>query len=273
MNARYVTAALALSLTVLPNCKKDEEAMTFREASQALEESQLTTQVSNLTSTSVDISTHFTMGKAVEEAAAELRTFIESQLPCAEIAISKGKLDVTYGAKAGNCTYKGHTYSGKHSMTVARNDEGDVEVDHTWTELSNGVVEVSGSAEVTWSFAQGERHVHHELSWTRLSDGKQGVGSGDRTQSLLEGGLFEGIQIDGSREWKSDNKQWDLAIEGVQVRWVDAVPQAGSYVLRSPEGKSLRLTFTRETTTTIQVTVSSGERSFDFNVTTLPTEE
>ncbi len=272
MNARYLTAALLLSLTTLPNCKQDDEAMTFGEAKQALEESQLTTQVSNLTSTSVDISTHFTMGKAVEAAAAELRTFIETQLPCAEVVLAKGTLDVTYGAKAGNCTYKGHSYSGSHSMTVARNAEGDVEVDHAWTDLSNGVVSVSGSAEVTWSLAQGERHVHHALTWTRLSDGKQGAGSGDRTQSVLGGGSFEGIQIDGSREWKSDGEQWDLAIDGVQVRWVDAVPQAGSYLLRSPRGKSLNLTFARADSTTIQVKVSSGKRSFDFNVTTLPDE-
>ncbi|MCA9647145.1 MAG: hypothetical protein KC492_40935 [Myxococcales bacterium] len=272
MKTFVYASALVLPLSLLPNCKKDSESMTLAEAKQALDESQLSSQAMNLTSSSVDISTHFTIGDAVEAAADELRTFIQSQLPCADIQVAKGELDVTYGAKEGNCTYRGHTYSGNHHMTVVRNDEGDVQVDHAWTALSNGTVEVSGSATVTWNFAEGERQVKHELTWTRLSDGKQGVGSGDRTQSVLEGGLFEGIQVDGSREWKSDGGQWDLAIDGVQMRWVDAVPQAGAYVLRTPKGKTATLSFERVDTTKIQVTVKSGDKSFDFNVITLPTE-
>ncbi|MGE3673171.1 MAG: hypothetical protein AB7K71_26085 [Polyangiaceae bacterium] len=272
MKTCVYAAALVIPLALLPNCKKDSEGMTLAEAKQALDESQLSSQAMNLTSSSVDISTHFTIGDAVEAAAAELRTFIESQLPCADIQVSKGELDVTYGAKEGSCTYRGHTYSGNHHMTVVRNEQGNVQVDHTWTDLSDGTVEVTGSATVTWDFAEGERHVKHELTWTRLSDGKQGTGSGDRTQSVLEGGLFEGIQIDGSKEWKSDAGQWDLAIDGVQMRWVDAVPQAGAYVLRTPKGKSAKLSFQRVDTTKIQVTVSSGDRSFDFNVITLPSE-
>lgn len=272
MKTYVIASALVLPLALLPNCKKDDDAMTLAEAKQALDESQLSSEAMNLTSSSVDISTHFTIGQAVEAAADELRTFIESQLPCAEIQASKGELDVTYGAREGNCTYRGHTYTGNHHMSVVRNDEGNVEVDHTWTDLSNGKVEVTGSAQVTWNFADGERRVQHELTWTRISDGKQGTGSGDRTQSVLEGGLFEGIQVDGSREWKSDGGQWDLAIDGVQMRWVDAVPQAGQYVLRTPKGKSAKLAFERVDSTKIQVTVSSGDKSFDFNVITLPQE-
>lgn len=272
MKTYVYAAALVIPLALLPNCKKDSEGLTLAEAKEALDESELSSQAMNLTSSSVDISTHFTIGKAVEAAADELRTFIESQLPCAEIEVAKGTLDVTYGAKSGNCTYRGHTYTGNHHMSVVRNEEGNVQVDHSWTDLSNGTVEVNGSAIVTWDFADGERRVQHELTWTRLSDGKQGVGSGDRTQRVLEGGLFEGIQIDGSKEWKSDGRQWDLAIEGVQMRWVDAVPQAGQYVLRTPKGKSAKLAFERVDSTKIQVTVSSGDKSFDFNVITLPDE-
>ncbi len=272
MRTFVYAAALALPLALLPNCKKDSEGMTLAEARQALDESQLSSQAMNLTSSSVDIATHFTIGDAVEAAADELRTFIQSQLPCADIQVAKGDLDVTYGAKAGNCTYRGHTYTGNHHMTVVRNDTGDVQVDHTWTELSDGRVAVTGSATVTWDFSDAERRVQHELTWTRLSDGKQGTGSGDRTQSVLEGGLFEGIQVDGSKQWKSNGGQWDLAIDGVQMRWVDAVPQAGQYVLRTPKGKSATLAFSRVDTTKIQVTVSSGDKSFDFNVTTLPDE-
>ena len=63
-----------------------------------------------------------------------------------EIVLEDNTLTVEYGARPGNCVYRGHEYSGTHSITVARNDEGDVEVEHEWVELSNGVVSVSGNA-------------------------------------------------------------------------------------------------------------------------------
>ena len=65
--------------------------------------------------------------------------------------------------------------SGVHSVRIDKNEEGGVVVQHTWEDLSNEIVSVSGSAEVTWSLQDRSRHVVHELTWTRLSDGRQGV--------------------------------------------------------------------------------------------------
>src|SRR5690606_8889995 len=127
-----------------------DEPMTGAEAREALEESALETQAAALTTGSIEISTHFTIGQAVENAASELRTFIESQLPCAEIALAEATLTVDYGKTPGNCTSRGQTFSGRHSVTVSRNDEAQVLVEHTWTDFSNGKVKVSGTADVTW---------------------------------------------------------------------------------------------------------------------------
>ena len=55
----------------------------------------------------------------LEEAAAELGQFVESQLPCAEVTLAQNTLSITYGALEGNCTYQGHTYSGTHAITVS----------------------------------------------------------------------------------------------------------------------------------------------------------
>jgi hypothetical protein len=248
-------------------CKKDEgEPLTTAEASQALEETSIDGEATNLTSGSIEISTSFTIGQAVETAAQEIKDFVSKQLPCAKIELSGPTLSVEYGALPGTCTYKGLTYSGKHTITVTKNDMGDVVVDHEWSELSNTRVKVTGTAHVTWSFADQSRRVEHELTWTRISDGLTGTGTGDRTQTVLKGGLLEGIQIDGSRSWKSDRGQWDLGIDGVQVRWVDPVPQAGKYTLSTPQGKALTMTFTRVDEATIKVTVASGDKSFDFDV-------
>jgi hypothetical protein len=257
-----ITGALLLS-----GCPKKEsdDPLTLAEAKEAVEESTLSDQAFSVVNGTVEISTNFTIGQAVEAAAEQLRDFIASQLPCAEITLATATLSVEYGANPGNCTYHGHTYSGVHTVTVSSAD-GDVSVRHTWSDLSNGVVSVSGSADVTWSLQDESRHVKHELTWTRLSDGRQGVGSGDRTQTALAGGIAEGIRVDGARTWQGKSGRWDTSINNVEMRWVDPVPQSGSYVLATPFDKSLSMAFERVDEDTIKVTLASGGKSFSFNV-------
>lgn len=273
MKARITALALIpLALGYAEGCKEDD-SLTFAEAREALEEAEVSSQAMSLTSSSIEITTDFTIGQAVEEAAEEIRSFIESQLPCADIQVSKGTVSVEYGAKPGSCFYKGKQFSGSHTITVVRNSEdGTIEVDHVWDELSDGLVTVSGDAEVTWDFGNKTRRVVHELNWTRLRDGREGTGSGDRTQTVLEGGLFEGIKVNGDRSWRGASGTWDLAINDVEMRWVDAVPQSGSYFLRNPKGKGLEVTFVRVDSDTINVTIANGSKDFDFDVTTLPSE-
>jgi hypothetical protein len=254
-------------------CKKQEttqtDGLTIGEAQQAVEESALDGEAMNVTSGTIEIATSFTIGQAVENAATEIKTFIASQLPCADVTLSGATLTIEYGVNAGNCTYKGLTYTGTHTVSVKRNENSDVVVDHTWDGISNGRVSVSGTAEVTWSLANQSRHVTHELTWTRLKDGRTGTGSGDRTQTVLEGGIAEGIKVDGSRAWEGEAGRWDLAIENVEMRWIDPVPQAGAYRLATPSSKSISMSFSRVDDNTIQVTVESGGQSFHFNVTSL----
>ena len=262
-----LASSLALLLTACPKDRTtDSTPMTQVEARDALDESTVESQAAALTTSSVEISTSFTIGKAVEEAAAEVRTFIGTQLPCAEVTLAAATLTVKYGAKPGTCVYKGHTFSGTHMITVSKNEDAQVKVDHTWTDLSNGVVKVSGTANVTWDLDDQYRKVQHDLTWTRISDGRTGRGTGDRTQKPLGGGVTEGIQVDGSRTWTGQAGRWDLAIEGVQMRWADPVPQAGTYRLASPKGRSLELSFRRVDADSIEVTLASGGRSFKFNV-------
>jgi len=261
----FALVVAATSLLGTEACKQPAE-MTTGEALQAVQEASASGDAENVTSGSIEISTEFTIGQAAENAAAEIRTFIESQLPCALVTVSGASLSVEYGAKPGTCTYKGNTYSGKHVITVMKNDMANVVVSHEWTKLSNGRLEVTGTADVTWSATDKTRHVVHELQWTRLSDGKTGTGTGDRTQKPLEGGLVEGFQVDGDRSWTGAGGQWDLSIQGVQFRWVDPVPQSGTYSLVSPKDKSMTMNFSRVDDNTIGVTVKSGEKSFVFNV-------
>ena len=263
---KSLTVVLALPLFVLTGCPRQEKALTLGEATEALQQASDAGQAEGLTAASVDISTHFTIGQAVKEGAAELGEFVRSQLPCADVTLEAATLTVVYGAKAGSCSYNGHRFTGTHIMSVERNEDASVAVHHEWIDLSNGVVSLDGTADVTWNLSQNTRRVEHESHWTHLASGRTGVGSGDRVQSVLEGGLAEGIQVDGARAWDGERGHWDLAIEGVQMRWTDPVPQAGSYTLSTPFDKTLSMSFRRVDDDTIQVTVAGPKHEFSFTV-------
>lgn len=243
--------------------------LTLEEAKEVLEETKLVSQTSALTCSSVEISTNFTIGDAVQQAAEELRDFIQSQLPCAEITVQGSTLTIDYGANPGDCRYNGHTFSGSHSITVERNERSAVQVDHTWTEFSNQVVELNGTATVTWDFSARTRQVVHTADWTRLADGRTGQGGGDRVQEALDEGILSGFRVNGERSWVGEGGEWDLDIDDVEMRWIDAVPQSGAYRLDAPFDKSVTVSFERISDTQIKVTIEGPRNSFDFNVTTL----
>jgi hypothetical protein len=244
-------------------------ALTREEAATALEELEASADATALTGSSVEIATSFTIGQAVEDAAQEIRSFVESQLPCAEVTVSGATLTIAYGARPGTCTFRGQTYAGTHAITVMRNEMDDVVVSHAWTDFRNQTVEVDGSAMVTWSFDDQTRHVSHTLTWVRASDGRTGTGTGDRTQGVLSGGLLEGFTESGERTWTGEEGRWALSIEGVEMRWIDPVPQAGRYVLDTPFAKQLTASFARTGPRTIHVTITSGPRVYEFDVTSV----
>ena len=261
------TFILFALLASIPLAACNPQGLTLAETLQALDEVGMEGQALTSSSGTVEISTHFTIGQAVEDAADELRAFIQSQMPCAEVSRDGAKLTVEYGVNAGNCTFHGQTYSGSHSVEIVSAQQGEIKVHHEWDALRNAKVEVSGSADVTWSSAEGSRRIVHELSWTRLRDDKQAIGNGDRTQTALPAGIIEGIGIEGKRGWSSDSGDWTLDIDGVEMRWIDPVPQAGTYELGTPfEGKTATFRFERIDEDTITVTVESGPNSFSFEV-------
>ena len=179
--AHITLLALPLSL-VLGGCPKNkgddgDEAFTRAEAQEALEESNGTTGADALASASIEISTNFTIGGAVEAAAGEVRNFVQTQLPCAEITLEGATLTVEYGVNPGNCTYRGHEFTGTHAVTVQANEMSQVLVHHEWTGFSNGVVMLDGTADVTWDFEEKSRHVSHHAEWTHLASGRTGVRS------------------------------------------------------------------------------------------------
>ncbi|WP_394836618.1 hypothetical protein LVJ94_06885 [Pendulispora rubella] len=272
MRITRLLASLAFVSLTLPACASktgNDEALSQSEALEAVEESSLSSQANNLTSASIEIATNFTIGGAVEAAATQLRTFIATQLPCAETTLVGSTLSITYGARPGSCVYRGHTFSGKSQVKVTRNDAGSIVVDHTWTDFSNGIVKVNGTAEVTWNTATPTRRVAHDVTWTRISDGRSGHGTGNRTQTALAGDIAAGFTDSGTLGWTGPHGRWDLSIQGVEMRWKDPVPQAGTYVLETPKDKTLTVTYSRVDADSIKVTATANGHSFSFDVNAL----
>lgn len=267
--ARFALLALVVPLLLGAGpCRPAESNdLTAAEAGEALDEVAVSTQALTLTSGSVEITTDFTLGQGLEAAAAEIRDFVESQLPCAAVTVAGATLAIEYGANPGSCTYRGQTYRGTHRVTLVSVEPGAVVVDHAWDDFRNQTLTVTGTARVTWTAGDAlQRTVAHDLQWTRLADGRGWTGTGERTQTPLAGGLAEGIREDGDRSWTNDRGLWLLDIAGVEARWEDPVPQAGTYTLTTPAGKLLTVAFEREDADTIAVVVAGGARSFTFRV-------
>ncbi len=272
-NARLLrfTALIALpfALTGCPRDKNAQDEFVAADAQIALEESGLDAQAQALSSDVVEISTNFTIGAGVESAMRNLAEFVKSQLPCASVSRAGTTVTVNYGVADAVCLYHGHVITGQSAVTISRNDVAEVVLEHEWNGLSNGVVQVDGTATVTYNLTVPSRHVVHEGTATRLSDGFAMEASGDRVQKPLAAGIAEGMEINGAREWISPRGSSSLDIEGVQVRWIDPVPQAGSYRLTTPKNRELTLGFARLDIDTITVTVASGSRRFKFNISRL----
>jgi hypothetical protein len=273
-------ALLILSILYCVGC---DLALTAEEAAEALEESRVASQALTLSTSSttisktegsdtIEIETEFTIGEAVKDRLEKIRDFIRSQVDCAEFEIDdEGTLTVEYGAVEGeDCEYLGQTYSGSHSITVEKVAEDQVIVHHEWDAFSNQKVTVSGEADVTWDKSAKSRRVEHELKWQAKGGRSErgGVGSGDRTQTVLDGGLLEGIEVDGEREWEGKSGSWYLEIDDIEMRWIDPVPQDGTWRLITPfNDKELTLDFERKDEDTIEVTAQTGRRTYTFNVT------
>lgn len=266
MRFLYLLVLLPLAL---PGCTTED--VTQEEAQGALDEANYAANSSALTAEMTEVTTNFTIGQGVQQGAQKLKEFLATEIPCAKLTLADATLTVDFGALSDKCTWHGHAVTGTVSVHVDRNTDGDVQVTHTWTKVSNGKTIVSGTAVVTWQSALGQRHVVHDFTATEVDGTRSIVGHGDRVQKLVDSskGWAGGIQIDGERDWTASSGKWLLTIAGVQIRGIDPVPQAGSYSLTLPSGKVLTLTFSRASPTSIDVVVSGGKRTYTFHVVSI----
>lgn len=280
MTTRTLLAALipALALTAC-----FEEGFTAEEAQIAVEEAKLTTQTQALTGdvvevTTVEVETDFQIGEAIQEAVTTIANNVAEQIQCATVTIEGQTVEVDFGPVDEDCSGARKHYGGVVRITVDVIDEAHIEVHHSWEGLTNGEVTiVQGSADVAWDFDAMTRTIDHDINWAVAGEEETRVvhATGHRVQAPLDTalGVFEGIVVEGERQWTTDRGDWDLDIDAVEIRWIDPVPQAGSHALVTPftdrrgQRKTLTLAYERVDEDTISVTVSGpGGQQFVINV-------
>jgi hypothetical protein len=266
----YQTLTTSLIAAVSLSACGLETPLTLGEAQDAKDESALATEVSALVAGDVELQTGVTLGDRAETALEAYRAFYESQIPCADVGLMDQTLSVTFGAE-GTCTWQGKTWTGTRTIKVVDFSADEAHLQHGWAEVSNGSVTVSGTADVTWTPSEDsvvERRVEHELTWSKVGVEGERVGTGSRVQTLIDPsqGIAGGIEINGNRSWTSPKGLWDMSIEKAQLRPQDPLPQSGVYEIVNPKEKTLRLEFSRVDDNTINVEVTAGKISFDFDV-------
>lgn len=252
---------ILLSTLSLAACGDRE--LTRAEGREAVEAAISSARGEAATTEVIAVSTDFTLGGAAQDAAEELRAWWAAASPCAAVSRDGATVTVDFGDLSDDCTYDGHSYGGAVTVTVDRTEASDVGVSWTFEAFTNGDVTVDGAAEVTWASGDNpSRRVVHALSWDR--QGELVDASGDRTQTLLDvdAGLSGGIEINGERAWSAESGEWSLDIDGVEARPQDPIPQAGTYTLTTPNGKTATLSFERVDDDTIRATLS-GVRGGD----------
>ncbi len=259
--------ALAIAIAIIPTgCFLAGDGASNIEMREALDEVVLEGQGQAVENEILEITTDFTLGAGAAEIAGKLRDAIESQIPCSTITLADNRLTIDFGVLEDSCEYNGHTFAGVVIVEVTH-DEANKQaiVDHTYQDLTNGEVTLNGTKQVTWD--EQSRHVVTDLEIAR--DDRTVHSTSDRVQTLLDpaAGLAGGIEVNGERRWDGPRGDWTLEIDGVELRWVDPVPQSGSYTLTTPKAKTIVLSFARVDADTIAVTLSGGRSERVYHVT------
>lgn len=254
------TARIALPAVVVFHLVGCGEEMGIFEAADALGQSARSGQGTTATQDAIEVSTDFTIGAGLEQAAEELRAFWDSQAPCTEATVQGSTLTLDFGELGDGCTFEGRTYAGVAAITVTATDAAELEVLHEWTGFHNEDVQVDGDALVTWSAAARTRRVTTEHTWTTM-DGETADVTGDHEVAVRDDDT--GFVLDGVRDWRTDGGDWHLDMEDIGFRLQDPLPEEGRYVVTNPRGKVLTLGFSRLDEQTIEA-VLTGVRGGDI---------
>lgn len=260
-----------LPLVFLVGCTVSDE-MGVLEALDALGQVNRSAEGEQATQGVIEVSTDFTIGGAIEDAATTVADFWNSQLPCTTVTVTGPEVVVDYGTLDDACVWHGRTYAGVNTSEFVSVTLGSLEVDHNWNGFTDGDVVVDGDATVTWSGNDASWSVVTDHQFVSVADPSQTVVvHGDHVTTPLEEGVAwwdSGFRLDGMREWTVDGEPWTLEMAELELRMLDPAPQAGTIDLVAPSGKSLQIVYARVDEDTISATlvgIRGGDRVYHIS--------
>lgn len=264
MRAWMIPAALLLG-----GCSDE---MGILEALSALGEIDRSAQGERATAGVIEVSTDFTIGGALADAAQTIADFWESQAPCTEVSVEGAAATIDYGTLDDACVWNGKTYAGINTIEVSSTTPGELQVEHGWEGFNDGGVSLDGDAVVTWSGSDLTRRVVTDHSFTELSgEGGQIDVHGDHISGRIDEDVpvwQSGFTLEGIREWTSDGKQWSLTMTDLELMLIDPAPQAGSVDVTAPSGKTLTVVYDRVDEDTVSATLvglRGGDRVYHIS--------
>jgi len=205
----------------------------------------------------ITVSTDFTIGQALEDAAAAVADFWESQVDCTTVTVDGAQATIDYGPLDDACVFRGRTYAGVTTITVGSTAPGQLEVVHDWDAFTNGEITLTGRATVTWDGTDATRRVQTMHSWTD-DEGTIDV-VGDHVSAPLEEGVAvrdSGFSLQGTRDWTTERGDWSLSMDGLELRLADPAPQTGTVALVAPNDKTLGIEYARVDEDTIEAVLT-----------------
>lgn len=268
---------VSLPVLVFTACVVDEqgpeadEDLTQEEARTAVLEVQESSAGDVATIEVIDVSTDFTIGGQIFDALNSIADFWESQADCTTVSMEGDVITVDFGSLDDGCEYRGHTWAGLDTITILGVVEGNLRVEHEFTQFTNGNVTLDGTATVTWSSSEDTRHVVTDYTLANFVTDTIVEVRGDHTTGRLDPDRpirESGFTLDGSKEWTGENGLWMTELNDIEWRIDDPAPQAGAARVTSAGGKTLTIRYDRidGNTTSARVTGPNGNE-FLFRIT------
>lgn len=251
-----------LTILMLAGCLEgSHEASLWDEtqATTALEQAMASSKAEILANRIMEITTDVTMGERAADAAKDRAAWFESQIPCSTATVEGSTLTINFGTLLDKCVYDGKTYAGVLEITWRDRGVDDLEIIHGWFDFTDGTVMLNGETVVYWTSPSVPSRVTNDLTWSddeRTVDQRSDVFiERIRREAGQTGNL--GVELNGWRLWEDEANYGTLYldIDGIQIRGVDPVPQAGTWRLRNDDGDVLRMHFDRVDADTIRVTI------------------
>jgi len=242
-----------LTTLILAGCLN--APLTDSDADNALDETLASAKADAVIAPIVEITTDVTLGERADQAAQDRMDWFQSQIPCSTVTRDGRTVTVDFGTLDDQCAYEGHTYAGVLRLTYDFADSHRGVVEHAWAGFTDGDFILDGTTTVDWTNAATPRHVVSNLRWlqARVTTDTTSELWIDRLDPQVDG---PGVQLDGERDWHNVVGDRHLAIDGIQMRGMDPIPQAGMYTLTTFDDRTITMRFERVDADTIRVFVT-----------------